>query len=394
MTPHLYPRIDLVEEVSCTADAINVVMNKSDPDIQKWMTNPRAQPVVYVQEHKDRAPCGTAMKKGNLVNYNFTIPYGKHCDVILTDLEPNYRNAETTIALEDNADLSPSKIIRVNHVFCLYTRSVRTIRFNDISSGHQVVASIGGKPKPKVDMIFRSIDGRPLRAAKFGDIVEFYVALSPDKAYHGISPKECMFSDREDMSAPEARHLTFVQSNCPVNEMSEIIDPLSNVNEEVYFSKFKTFRFGNQSTVFAHCTVQVCLTSEECMQKCFKRVSNSNLTAERLRFRHRRSQDTVLFDKNDLVNEVAITKPLTILDDSETIEVNGRSIEQCAIQKSSIPKSIFFLIIGLSTALFIFMAALCLIMRNIWLNKKKDKSYDLFRSINSLNKILKKFLFV
>lgn len=86
MTPHLYPRIDLVEEVSCTADAINVVMNKSDPDIQKWMTNPRAQPVVYVQEHKDRAPCGTAMKKGNLVNYNFTIPYGKHCDVILTDL--------------------------------------------------------------------------------------------------------------------------------------------------------------------------------------------------------------------------------------------------------------------------------------------------------------------
>lgn len=47
-------------------------------------------------------------------------------------------------------------------------------------SGHEVVASTGGKPKPKVEMIFRSIDGRPLRAAKFGDIVEFYVALSPD----------------------------------------------------------------------------------------------------------------------------------------------------------------------------------------------------------------------
>ncbi|VDO72516.1 unnamed protein product [Onchocerca flexuosa] len=115
-------------------------------------------------------------------------------------------------------------------------------------------------------MIFRSIDGRPLRAAKFGDIVEFYVALSPDKAYHGISPKECMFSDREDMSSPDAKHLTFVQSSCPVDEMSEIIDPLANVNEEVYFSKFKTFRFGNQSTVFAHCTVQVCLTNEECAQ--------------------------------------------------------------------------------------------------------------------------------
>ncbi|VDM99350.1 unnamed protein product, partial [Onchocerca ochengi] len=132
--------------------------------------------------------------------------------------------------------------------------------------GHEVVASTGGKPKPKVEMIFRSIDGRPLRAAKFGDIVEFYVALSPDKAYHGISPKECMFSDREDMSSPDAKHLTFVQSSCPVDEMSEIIDPLANVNEEVYFSKFKTFRFGNQSTVFAHCTVQVCLTSQECAQ--------------------------------------------------------------------------------------------------------------------------------
>lgn len=54
--------------------------------------------------------------------------------------------------------------------------------------------------------------------------------------------------------------------SCPVDEISEIIDPMANVNEEVYFSKFKTFRFGNQSTVFAHCTVQVCLISAECEQ--------------------------------------------------------------------------------------------------------------------------------
>ncbi|KHJ98243.1 hypothetical protein OESDEN_01771 [Oesophagostomum dentatum] len=156
--------------------------------------------------------------------------------------EPNYRTAETTIALEDNVDTSLSKIIRINHVFCLYTRSVQTIRYSDVSTAHEVLASTGGKPKPKVEMMFRSIDGRPLRTAKFGDTVEFYVALTPDKAYHGISPKECMFSDREDMLSPDARHLTFVQSSCPVAEMSEIIDPLANVNEEVYFSKFKTFR--------------------------------------------------------------------------------------------------------------------------------------------------------
>lgn len=72
--------------MSCTADAINVVLNRTDPDVQRWMSDPKAQPVVYVYEHKTRPPCGTAMKKGNLVNYNFTIPYGDHCDVHLTDL--------------------------------------------------------------------------------------------------------------------------------------------------------------------------------------------------------------------------------------------------------------------------------------------------------------------
>lgn len=48
--------------------------------------------------------------------------------------------------------------------------------------------------------------------------------------------------------------------------MDQLIDPLLNVNEEVYFSKFKAFRFGNQSTVFAHCTVQVCLDKTECFK--------------------------------------------------------------------------------------------------------------------------------
>ncbi|KJH40778.1 zona pellucida-like domain protein [Dictyocaulus viviparus] len=290
------------------------MLKKTDPDILRWMSDPKSQPVVYVYGHKTLVPCGTSLKndKGQQ-NFNLTIPYGKHCDVHLTDLEPNYRTAETTIALEDNVDTSISKVIRINHVFCLYTRSVQTIRYSDVSTAHEVLASTGGKPKPKVEMMFRSTDGRPLRTAKFGDTVEFYVALTPDKAYHGISPKECMFSDREDMLSPDARHLTFVQSSCPVQEMSEIIDPLANVNEEVYFSKFKTFRFGNQSTVFAQCTVQVCLDGAECVQNCFKRISNSNLTAERLRFRHRRSPSPQL-QKRDLYEQVSVKESLTILE--------------------------------------------------------------------------------
>lgn len=70
-------------------------------------------------------------------------------------------------------------------VFHLLHKEVNLI--NLIFSGHEVVASTGGKPKPKVEMIFRSIDGRPLRAAKFGDTVEFYVALSPDSKFRSLS---------------------------------------------------------------------------------------------------------------------------------------------------------------------------------------------------------------
>lgn len=77
-------------------------------------------------------------------------------------------------------------------------------------------------------MLFRSTDsGKTLQAARENEFVEFFIALSPDcqfyiyyfnflikyfsAAYHGISPKECTFSDREDISAPDAKKITFVQ---------------------------------------------------------------------------------------------------------------------------------------------------------------------------------------
>ncbi|KAK6764096.1 hypothetical protein RB195_024429 [Necator americanus] len=362
-----------VEEVACSSESLTVMLNKSDPDIARWMSDSRAQPVVYVYGHKTLVPCGTSLKNDRgQQNYKLSIPYGKHCDVHLTDLEPNYRTAETTIALEDNVDTSLSKVVHINHVFCLYTRSVQTIRYSDVSVAHEVLASTGGKPKPKVEMMFRSTDGRPLRTAKFGDIVEFYVTLTPDKAYHGISPKECMFSDREDMLSPDARHLTFVQSSCPVHEMSEIIDPLANVNEEVYFSKFKTFRFGNQSTVFAQCTVQVCLDGSECVQNCFKRVSNSNLTAERLRFRHKRSSN-VQYSKTDLYEQVSVRESLTILDEQETEEVSSRSIEQCPTSTSRFPLS-FVLFVGVISTICIASGSTAVYLSCRLLKRKKKRA--------------------
>ncbi|VDK64829.1 unnamed protein product [Anisakis simplex] len=182
-----------------------------------------------------------------------------------------------------------------------------------------------------------------------------------------------MFSDREDMSSPDAKHLTFVQSSCPVDEISEIIDPLANVNEEVYFSKFKTFRFGNQSTVFAHCTVQVCLNSAECEQNCFKRISNSNLTAEKLRFRYKRdTTDLGNYDKADLISQVELTRPLTILDETETNQVEGRAVEQCLIQPASMPLPIFFVILVLVTMLLLSLSVIYALKRKLSINKKVE----------------------
>lgn len=62
--------------------------------------------------------------------------------------------------------------------------------------------------------------------------------------------------------------------------------------------------------------------NSERLQKCFKRISNSNLTAERLRFRHKRQSEdeTITVRKEDLINEIALTRPLTILDDIESSE--------------------------------------------------------------------------
>ncbi|VDN34470.1 unnamed protein product [Cylicostephanus goldi] len=77
----------IVEEVACSSESLTVILNRSDPDIARWMSDPKAQPVVYVYGHKTLVPCGTSLKndKGQK-NYNLSIPYGKHCDVHLADL--------------------------------------------------------------------------------------------------------------------------------------------------------------------------------------------------------------------------------------------------------------------------------------------------------------------
>ena len=337
-----------VEEIGCQSEAMVVVLNKTEPGLLAWMQDPNAQPVAYVVSHKTRTPCGIALKGLNgLPNYNLTIPYGPVCGLQLADLEPSYETAETTIALEDNNDPNSAKPMRYHHVFCLYTRRVNTMRFKDISTGHQVVASTGGKPKPKVKMLFKTKDGRPIRAAKFGDEISFSLSLDPDNAYKAIAPRKCMFSDRERMDEVDAKRLTFVESHCPVEGMSEIISPLEDIDETVYRSSFRTFRFGNKSTLYAHCSVEVCLDQARCRRSCFNRVSlptpsggqigvvaNASTatqfdtdTLDRLRpvaadaFRRFRRQLRTPAAANELTADLSVSHALTILDDEETDEI-------------------------------------------------------------------------
>lgn len=75
-----------MEEFSCNGYGLDIVLNKTDPEVKRWTNDPEAQPIVYVDGHKSHPPCAAAMKKGNSINYNFTIPYGNHCNVKLTDL--------------------------------------------------------------------------------------------------------------------------------------------------------------------------------------------------------------------------------------------------------------------------------------------------------------------
>ncbi|TKR81394.1 hypothetical protein L596_015269 [Steinernema carpocapsae] len=362
-----------VEEVACSADALTVVLNRSDPDITRWLSNSKSQPMVFVQGHRSHAKCGAPLKiEGGKLSYNLTIPYGPDCAVLLADLEPSYRTAETTIALEDVADTDPRKSIRVNHVFCLYQRSVQTIRFNDFFRSSEPAASVGGRPKAKVEMLFKSMDGHDLRTAKIGDMVQFYVALSPDNAYRGISPKECKFSDREDMLSPDAKHLTFVQSSCPVDQLGELMEPLGNINDEIYFSKFRTFRFGNQSTIFAHCTVQVCLDSSECTKKCYNRVKNSNLTTEALH-RHRRSPRNA-FDERDLapVDQVKITRGIDILgaEEYKQVALSSSSVEQCLLSPDAITRPIGILIAVLSVVAAVSLVFVFILTRKLRAERK------------------------
>ncbi|KRX54729.1 Protein dyf-8 [Trichinella sp. T9] len=374
-----------VEEVSCNSRSMIVVLNKSDPDVIQWRRDSAARPVVYVYGHKERTPCGLFLKSPDNSTYhlNFTIPYGPVCSVQLTDLEPNHQTAETSIAIEDHASFAHSKPIRIHHVFCIYTKRVEAIRMSDVANGHEVIASTGGKPKPKVQLLFRDPSGKPMRAARFGDQVGLYLMLDPDNAYKAINPKHCVFSDRDRMEEPDAKTLTFIQSDCPVDELGEIVEPVKDVNEEIYYTKFQAFRFGEKPTVYAHCTVEVCLEQESCAKTCFPKVKNKSITPEILRHRLRRSNYPrgqrrirgLNLEKAESNQQVAVSSYLTVLDEIQTSEVIAEpppGFEDC--QSPPNAYFLFLISVGFFTVLFLFMgAAVIYLLFKLRANKSKDQ---------------------
>ncbi|CAJ0918314.1 unnamed protein product, partial [Mesorhabditis belari] len=364
-----------VEEVTCNNDSLTIFLNQSDPDLTRWIMEPSAQPIIYVYDHINMRSCNSKIKNETTsLNWYFRIPYGPECNVNLVDLEPNHRSAETTVVIED---LNSRNSQRINHVYCLYQKVTAALNINDVTSGNKQVESTGGIPKAKVEMLFRGHGGHPLRAAKLGDIVEFYVALSPDGAYRGISPKECRFADREDTESPDAKHFTFVNDGCPVEGTGEVIDALQNVNQEVYFSKFKTFRFGEQTTVFAHCTVQVCMDPEECYS-----IQNSTLTAERLRkYRHKRSTG----EHYDKSGELHLINRITVLDAGHLKEIaalNEKNDNDGSSECKMVPYSANSTMLTVIAILTVFSLSLMTIIIFMYYKKRKSEkdSFDLYAS--------------
>uniref|UniRef100_A0A0N5C125 ZP domain-containing protein n=1 Tax=Strongyloides papillosus TaxID=174720 RepID=A0A0N5C125_STREA len=365
-----------VSEVKCLSDAMVVVFNRSYPDFLRWEANSNSEPVLYVHGKSSNPMCSTTLK-GDIDQgtYNLSIPYGQMCDVFLTHLEPHYSTAETVVALEDvNSDSEEHPVI-LNHVYCFYTKSVQTIRYNNVKKGQELVASTGSKPKPKVEMTFTGVDNQTLKAAKIGDTLQLYISLTPDDAYRAMLPKECFFSDKEDMEAPGAHRFTFVQSNCPVDRFSSIVKPLANINNRIYVTKFDTFQFRDQTTIFVHCTVQVCLDPEECENSCYEKISNSNLTAARLGFRKRRQLTNSPSKPNDSVNEVTVIRGIDIVRDDSILKQNKeRSIELQQIEHETIPKTMLYCIVVLAILCSITTASTCILARKL---RRSNKLNDI-----------------
>uniref|UniRef100_A0AC35UHM2 ZP domain-containing protein n=1 Tax=Rhabditophanes sp. KR3021 TaxID=114890 RepID=A0AC35UHM2_9BILA len=333
---HFIDADGFIESVECTSLGMTIYPNRSDPYLASWMSNANSDPVMYVQYMKANPACSNSIKHPiPSSNGSLVIPYGDICNLNLLDIGNNYQMAETHIYLEDGLDSDPSINNKVNHAFCSYIKSKTFINTNEIKTNNEIIQSTGGKPDPKISLLFKNSAGKELNTVKMGDQIELFITLSPDATYKAISPMECIFSDREDMKSPGSNVITIVQNGCPVTGYTHLVPALKTINGHTFFTKFGIFKINNQATLFIQCTIETCLQAEGCGNPCYKKVSNSSLTSEHLRHR-RSSQSTVITEREDSdIADVKVIQKLIIYDDHEPKKIETRAVEQCAMPDSN-----------------------------------------------------------
>ncbi|KRX21841.1 Protein dyf-8 [Trichinella nelsoni] len=305
-------------------------------------------------------------------------------DVEIFKISSSAENANYSTSVEEVSCNSRSMIVVLNK------SDPDVIQWRRDSAARPVVYVYGHKERTPCGLFLKSPDNStyhlnftiPYGPEPNHQTAETSIAIEDHASFAHSKPIRihhvfCIYTKRV-----EAIRMSDV-ANCPVDELGEIVEPVKDVNEEIYYTKFQAFRFGEKPTVYAHCTVEVCLEQESCAKTCFPKVKNKSITPEILRHRLRRSNYPhgqrrirgLNLEKADSNQQVAVSSYLTVLDEIQTSEVIAEpppGFEDC--QSPPNAYFLFLISVGFFTVLFLFMgAAVIYLLFKLRANKSKDQ---------------------
>ncbi|KRZ90368.1 Protein dyf-8 [Trichinella sp. T8] len=305
-------------------------------------------------------------------------------DVEIFKISSSAENANYSTSVEEVSCNSRSMIVVLNK------SDPDVIQWRRDSAARPVVYVYGHKERTPCGLFLKSPDNStyhlnftiPYGPEPNHQTAETSIAIEDHASFAHSKPIRihhvfCIYTKRV-----EAIRMSDV-ANCPVDELGEIVEPVKDVNEEIYYTKFQAFRFGEKPTVYAHCTVEVCLEQESCAKTCFPKVKNKSITPEILRHRLRRSNYPrgqrrirgLNLEKAESNQQVAVSSYLTVLDEIQTSEVIAEpppGFEDC--QSPPNAYFLFLISVGFFTVLFLFMgAAVIYLLFKLRANKSKDQ---------------------
>ncbi|KRZ60731.1 Protein dyf-8 [Trichinella nativa] len=305
-------------------------------------------------------------------------------DVKIFKISSSAENANYSTSVEEVSCNSRSMIVVLNK------SDPDVIQWRRDSAARPVVYVYGHKERTPCGLFLKSPDNStyhlnftiPYGPEPNHQTAETSIAIEDHASFAHSKPIRihhvfCIYTKRV-----EAIRMSDV-ANCPVDELGEIVEPVKDVNEEIYYTKFQAFRFGEKPTVYAHCTVEVCLEQESCAKTCFPKVKNKSITPEILRHRLRRSNYPrgqrrirgLNLEKAESNQQVAVSSYLTVLDEIQTSEVIAEpppGFEDC--QSPPNAYFLFLISVGFFTVLFLFMgAAVIYLLIKLRANKSKDQ---------------------